>query len=75
MQRPVRDACIGRAIDRVCDRSGELHNVGVRQPATFSQHDVERIADGVLLRQKRGAALEAGRQRPHDRRMLQAFRN
>ncbi len=71
----MRDTCIGRAIDRLCKRSDKLYNVGVRQPTPLSQHDVERIADGVFLRQKRGLALETGRKRRHDRRMLQAFRN
>ena len=53
----------GGVIDGASERFDERHDIAHRQRSTLAQHHVERIADGVFLREVRSAVLEPGRNR------------
>ena len=61
---------VGGVIDGAGQRLDERHHVVHRHRPALAQHDVERIADGVLLREIRGAMLEPGGDRRGNVRMI-----
>ena len=69
MQQAVRHAGISGAIDGSGERLDETRDVPHRHRPALAQHDVERFADRVFLREIRRAVFEAGGDRRGDVRM------
>ena len=69
MQQSVVHTSLCGAIDGARERPDERRDIAHRHRPALAQNDVERIADGVLLREIRRAVLEAGGDRRSNTRM------
>lgn len=63
-------AAVGCVIDGGCQRLHERYDVANRHRSTLAQHDIERIADGVLLREVGGPEVESCGDRCRDIGMI-----
>jgi hypothetical protein len=75
VERAVDDVAIGRVIERFGELAGHTQRFGRRRGAGFTHHDVERIGGHEILREVRGVAVDAGRARRGNDRMLQLDRD
>ena len=76
MQRAVQHTPFGRVIEPVGKLTRDAKRVRKRNAAVFTQHDVERVGRGEVLREKRVVAdVDAGGSRRGYDRVLQFRRD